>query len=69
MRQNIIDCLEKDFREVEKVAKRAESCRDIYHFSITFNFEDYKASNPDMETIRNEFIKYGNWDLRMNKQI
>jgi hypothetical protein len=69
MNMAILDCLEKDFQVIEKQAVKAESCRDIYHFSITFNFEDFKAENPDMERIKKQFLEYIGWDIKMNRCI
>lgn len=70
IRQQILDQLDKDFTALEKQAKKAEECRDIYHFMITFDFEEnFKADKPSIERIKAEFDKYKQWETKMNRSI
>lgn len=70
IRDQIISQLDQDFSLLEKQAKKAEECRDIYKFMITFDFEeDFKSTKPTIDSIKQQFDQYKRWDAQMNKSI
>jgi hypothetical protein len=49
IRERILSQLDEDFNTIENKAKKAEECRDIYKFMISFQFEDFKATSPTID--------------------
>ena len=50
IRDRILTQLEEDFNTIENKAKKAEECRDIYKFMISFDFEEsFKSTNPTID--------------------
>lgn len=52
----------QDFDILEQFVSKFERCREINEFEMKFDFEEFKASNQDVESIKKELDKYAKWE-------
>jgi hypothetical protein len=67
VRKEIAERLQLDFSHIEEKTKVFKTCIDIYNFSETFNFEEFKEQNQDLEQVKLMFEKLAKWDAAINK--
>lgn len=54
--------IQTDFAHIEDRSKNFKSCRDIHEFDNVHDFEKWKAENPDLEAVKQQFDRFGKWD-------
>lgn len=50
-------------------ASKIENCRDINDFDQTFDFDDFKSQNSDLETIKSWLEKFQKWNINVQRFI
>ena len=61
--------IDMDFKELMPQVNRIEMCRDINDFDQTFDFDEFKSTYSDLETIKSWLEKLNKWSDSVQKEI
>jgi dynein heavy chain len=61
-KDTIIDRLLKDFEKLQNDTKNYSECHPIHLFEQTFKFEDFTATNPSVDQIKDRFKTWQAWE-------
>lgn len=54
---------------MQTFVSKFEFCREVNDFDTTFDFDEFKASVSDTETIKKHLEKLQKWDVDISKYI
>lgn len=59
----------QDFDDLQVVVNKFENCREVNDFDTSFDFEEFKADNSELETIKSYLKKLTDWESNVAKYI